>query len=29
MMFDGNSWHLIDDPGYEHFAPKPKLGRIE
>ncbi|MCL4341285.1 MAG: thiamine-phosphate kinase [Candidatus Thermoplasmatota archaeon] len=29
MMFDGNRWRLIDDPGYEHFAPKPKLGRIE
>jgi thiamine-monophosphate kinase len=29
MMFDGNSWHIINDPGYEHFAPKPKLGRIE
>jgi thiamine-monophosphate kinase len=28
MMFDGNSWSLIEDRGYEHFAEKPKLGRI-
>ncbi|MHB8358087.1 MAG: thiamine-phosphate kinase [Thermoplasmataceae archaeon] len=29
MMFDGDSWNIIDQPGYEHFSPKPKLGRIE
>lgn len=29
MMFDGNSWSLIEDRGYEHFAPKPKLGRVD
>jgi len=29
MMFDGDSWTTLNDPGYEHFSPKPKLGRIE
>ncbi|MGC8609264.1 MAG: AIR synthase-related protein, partial [Thermoplasmata archaeon] len=28
IIFDGESWSKIEEKGYEHFRPSPRIGRI-